>query len=462
MNKINLEDTIAAVSTAAGSSGIGIVRVTGSNSAVVMDKLFVSPKKTSASELKTHTVNYGHIMFDGEVIDEVLLVVMLRPHTYTKQDVFEINCHGGTKCVAKVLECVLKSGARLAEPGEFTKRAFLNGRIDLSQAEAVIDIINATTEISHKTALNRLNGRLSGKVKAFREEILNIAASIEAAIDYPEHDQEEITIADTEKKIDVLIKDLKSLYNTADTGRIIREGIKTVIMGTPNVGKSSLLNYLLDEERAIVSDVPGTTRDVLHEFINLNGLPLKIIDTAGIRETDDAIEQMGVSRSFRYAGEADLILLVLDGSKPLGLGDLDILSFIKENNKKALIIVNKTDLPQDLDLERLNDYGADVLFVSVKEDMGFDRLYDKINELFLGGDINLYGEEPIINERIKSCLYNGIESLNAVLKTIENNMPIDFITIDLMDSYKFLGEIIGETVEDDIIDRIFSEFCLGK
>ncbi len=462
MNKINLDDTIAAVSTPPGTSGIGIVRLSGVDALSIIEKLFVPVRKNKP--LRSHAVHYGHIVFENETVDEVLVMVMKAPNSYTRQDVVEINCHGGICAVRAVLHAVFKCGARPAEPGEFTKRAFLNGRIDLSQAEAVMDIINAPTDLSHKTALHQLEGRLSKKIKTYRQALLTLAAHIEASIDYPEHDMDDMTSNETGETIQPLNMQLKALYKTADTGKIVREGIQTVIVGTPNVGKSSLLNYFVDEERAIVTDIPGTTRDSLHEFINLNGIPVKIVDTAGIRDTSDVIEKMGVTRSLQYAKEADLILLVIDGAKNLCQDDMDILHFVKEHNKKVLVLINKIDLPQVADLSAVYAYVPEtfVISLSVKDDLGLDTLYEKINTLFFDGVVTMADDMVVINDRMKHHLWNAIQSLDAVLNTVASGMSIDFITIDLMDAYQHLGFVIGESVEEDIIDKIFADFCLGK
>ncbi len=454
-------NTIAAVSTPVGNGGIGIVRISGKDAFSVLEKVF-KPVKKSVKDIKSHTVNYGYI-FDGErIVDEALVMAMRAPNTYTREDVAEINCHGGIKAVQSVLDTVLKNGADMAEPGEFTKRAFLNGRIDLSQAEAVIDIINAKTELSQRAAMSRLGGRLAKKVKELREDILTMTAHIEVSIDYPEHDDETMTYSFIHQKtLDVMDK-IKALISTADTGRIIREGIKTVIIGKPNVGKSSLLNSLLEEERAIVTDIPGTTRDALEEYININGIPLCIVDTAGIRQTDDVIERIGVIKSKEYAENADLVFLLLDGSRVFENIDFELLEFIK--NKKAVVIINKSDLDLKADLDMVYSFidSKFVLRASVKNGAGLDVLFERIKDLFFDGHVDIDGEAVVSNERNKGSLYNAVRSLENVIETIEKRMPEDFISMDLLEAYKFLGEITGESVEEDVIDKIFSEFCLGK
>lgn len=458
MLKVNLDDTIAAISTPVGSGGISIVRISGSEAIETANKLFIPRKGKPLAERKSHTISYGNLVYKGEVCDEVLVSLMRAPNTYTREDVVEINCHGGIRAVTAVLEAVLKSGARLAEPGEFTKRAFLNGRLDLTQAEAVIDIINAKTDKSREAALKRLDGRLCRKIKALREDILTMIAHIEAAIDYPEHDDETMTYSMIADGVHRVSGAVQSLIDGADIGRIYNEGIKTVILGRPNVGKSSLLNAVIDEERAIVTDIPGTTRDVLEELINIGGIPLKLIDTAGIRDTDNAIEKIGVEKSRKLAEEADLVLLMLDGSREMTDEDRELISLSED--KKRIVLINKTDLEQKIDADEISI--LDPIFVSVKTDMGIERLYDRIKEMFLKGDIAENDEALISNERNKNSLYKAKLHLDNVLETVNNRMPEDFISMDLTQAYEALGEITGESLEEDIIDKIFSEFCLGK
>ncbi len=458
------DNTIAAISTPIGVGGIAIVRMSGKNAIDILEKVFKPKGNKKVSEIQSHTVTYGHIYNGEKLIDEVLAIVMLAPKTYTRENVVEINCHGGVKVVKSVLDTLIKNGADMAMPGEFTKRAFLNGRIDLSQAEAVIDLINAKTELSERASLNRLEGRLSKKVKQIREEILTMTAHIEANIDYPEHDDETMTFKMISEKTENIVNSVKHLIDTADVGRIIKEGIKTVILGKTNVGKSSLLNCLIDEERAIVTDIPGTTRDILEEHVNINGVPLNIIDTAGIRDTSDKVEKIGVEKSREYAKSADFIFFVTDGSRSLEAADFEILEFIKQNNKKAIVIVNKSDLEQTADFDKIYEYiNKEFVFnISVKENVGIDELFEKIKELFFNGDIDIDDEAVISNERNKNSLVKALKSLNNVLDTIKNKMPQDFLSMDLIDAYSSLGEIIGETLDEDVIDKIFSEFCLGK
>lgn len=462
--EFDFDNTIAAISTPVGAGGIAIVRMSGKDSISILEKVFKPFGGKKVADLKSHTVTYGHIVDEEKIIDEVLVIFMKGPKSYTREDVVEINCHGGIKVVKSVLNTLIKYGADMAMPGEFTKRAFLNGRIDLSQAEAVIDLINAKTELSERASINRLEGRLSQRVKDIREEILTVTAHIEANIDYPEHEDETMTYKMVTEKTGEAIKKVSHLIDTADIGKIIKEGIKTVIIGKPNVGKSSLMNCLIDEDRAIVTDIPGTTRDILEEHINIKGVPLNIIDTAGIRDTDDVIEKIGVEKSLEYAKMADFIFIVLDGSKDLTDEDTEIFEFIKENSKKAVVLINKSDLEQNIDKNRIFEYidKEYVLTVSVKNNYGIDELFEKIKDLFFNGEIDVDDEAIVSNERNKASLIKAKKSLENVLDTIDNKMPEDFLSMDLMQAYAYLGEIIGETVDEDVIDKIFSEFCLGK
>ena len=462
MKNIYLDDDIAAISTPIGSGGIGIVRISGSGSVGIADKIFVSADGRKLGDKKSHTITYGHIVNPktGETLDEVLVMLMLSPRTYTKENIVEINCHGGLLVTKKVLELVLNNGARLAEPGEFTKRAFLNGRIDLSQAEAVMDIIDSKTELSRKTAMNQLEGSIKQKVHGLREEILDMIAAIEAAIDYPEHDVEEETYSQMHKRITLLKSEIKKLIESADMGRIIREGVEAVILGKPNVGKSSLLNLLLMEERAIVTDIPGTTRDTVEEYMNLGGIPVKIVDTAGIRETGDKVEKIGVEKSRKCAEAADIIFMMLDASCPLS--DEEILDFIK--GRKAVILANKTDIDINIDVDALCKYtdAENIIYISVKEGSGIEKLTERFKDMFLGGDVAAKESVLISNARHKNMLEKSMEALDRAIATIESGMPEDFISMDLQDALTALGEITGDSVDDEIIDRIFTRFCLGK
>ncbi|HPT76081.1 MAG TPA: tRNA uridine-5-carboxymethylaminomethyl(34) synthesis GTPase MnmE [Defluviitaleaceae bacterium] len=457
-----IDDTIAAISTPPGVGGIGIIRVSGRDAFSIVNSIFRSKKVKDLSSVKSHTIHYGHIVDGDSLIDEVLVSVMKAPNTYTKEDVVEINCHGGMVSVKKVLEQVLKNGARLAEPGEFTKRAFLNGRIDLSQAEAVIDIINSKTENSLKLAVNQLEGRLSKEIKKIMDKIIEIMAHIETSIDYPEYDLEEINYDNLENNIKEIRKEIRHLLETADSGKIMREGVKTVIVGKPNVGKSSLLNALLREQRAIVTSIPGTTRDVLEEYINISGIPFKIIDTAGIRETNDIVEKIGVDRSKELLELADLIIFIIDLSVPLTEEDRYIMDLVKE--RKTLVILNKTDKETVINKKEIYDkfINNKVLEMSTKNPEDIERLEETLKEMFDEGHFNIDDSAVISNMRHKNALIKANNSLEDVLKNISMNMPVDFLSIDLSDAYNFLGEITGETIEEDLINKIFSEFCLGK
>ncbi len=457
-----LDDIIAAISTPLGSGGIGIVRMSGAGCIALADTLFQGKKKLT--EKATHTLSYGKII-DGknaEVIDEVLVSVMKAPNTYTQEDIVEINCHGGFLVTQRVLQTVLLAGARLAEPGEFTKRGFLNGRIDLTQAEAIIDLIQSKTELSRQAAVNQLEGRLKTEVREMRNDIIDMIASIEAVIDYPEHDVEEETYDTMEKGTKKLLQRMEKLLSGADRGKILREGLQTVIVGKPNVGKSSLLNWFLEEERAIVTDIPGTTRDTVEEYINIDGIPIKIVDTAGIRETGDVVEKMGVEKSKTYAEQADLILMMLDASRPLEQEDKEILSFIQ--GKHTIVLLNKTDLEQKLAISELEQYLSkeQILSVSVKHNTGFDALIDAIKTMFFSGQTTTADDALLGNTRHKTALFQAKEAMERCLVTIQTRMPEDFISMDLQDASHALGEITGDVTDEEIIDRIFTKFCLGK
>jgi len=460
MNQIT--DTIAAIATAVGNSGIGIIRISGENALEVIHKIFKSNKENkNLLAVKSHTVHYGYI-FDGDIIiDEALVLIMKAPNTYTRENTVEINCHGGVLVMKKILETVIRYGARPAEPGEFTKRAFLNGRIDLSQAEAVIDVINAKNEFALSSSLSQLKGSVSNKIKEIREIILYNIAFIESALDDPEHIS---TLGYGVKLMDIMSKvsgELKSLLDNYDNGRIRTEGVKTVILGKPNAGKSSLLNILLGEERAIVTDIAGTTRDTLEENININGISLNLIDTAGIRKTEDIIEKIGVEKAVNIAKEADLIIYVVDSSVPLDDNDMEIIELIK--NKKAIILLNKSDLHTVVAERELSNLSrCEVISISAKENTGVDKLEHAIKEMFYNNEIGFNDELYITNIRHKAAIQDAYESLRMVEESIHNNMPEDFYSIDLMNAYEVLGTVIGEAVEDDLVDKIFNEFCMGK
>lgn len=457
-----LDDIIAAISTPLGSGGIGIVRMSGTGCIALADTLFQGKKKLT--QKATHTLSYGKIIDgkNGEVIDEVLVSVMKAPHTYTKEDIVEINCHGGFLVTQRVLQAVLVAGARLAEPGEFTKRGFLNGRIDLTQAEAIIDLIQSKTELSRQAAVNQLEGRLKIQVREMRNDVIDMIASIEAVIDYPEHDVEEETYDTMEKATKQLLQRMEKLLAGADRGKILREGLQTVIVGKPNVGKSSLLNWFLEEDRAIVTDIPGTTRDTVEEYINIDGISIKIVDTAGIRETGDVVEKMGVEKSKTYAEQADLILMMLDASRPLEQEDKEILSFIQ--GKHTIVLLNKADLEQKLSHAELEQYVSkkQILSVSVKHNTGFDALIDAIKTMFFSGQTATADDALLGNTRHKTALFQAKEAMERCLVTIQTRMPEDFISMDLQDASHALGEITGDVTDEEIIDRIFTKFCLGK
>jgi len=455
-------DTIAAIATGTTNAGISIIRISGKGAFSVADALFVSKKgNKKLSEQKSHTMHYGIIKENGQMIDEVLVSVMKAPNTYTTEDVVEINCHGGMIVTKKILELVLKQGVRLAEPGEFTKRAFLNGRMDLSQAEAVIDLIHATNEQAVKNSVRQLSGNLLRKIKEIRESVLRDTAFIEAALDDPEHisldgftDTLEQHTKDNLKKIQLLLKN-------AEDGKIIKEGIRTVILGKPNAGKSTLMNVLVGEERAIVTDIPGTTRDTLEELIQIKGIVLRIIDTAGIRHTQDIVEKIGVERAKSEAEGADFVIYVADASRELDENDEAVIRMIQE--KKAVVLLNKSDLSMKLTKEELEaKTGKQVFLISAKEETGMDCFCSAVEEMFYHGLIDTKEEVFITNMRHKQALLEAEESLNKVLESLILDMPEDFYSIDLMNAYQVLGEIIGEAVDEDLVDTIFKEFCMGK
>ncbi|HKL99286.1 MAG TPA: tRNA uridine-5-carboxymethylaminomethyl(34) synthesis GTPase MnmE [Mobilitalea sp.] len=455
-------DTIAAIATGLSSAGISIVRISGEQAFQIIDQIYHSKSgnKMLSCE-KSHTLHYGYIADGDQIIDEVLVAIMKGPSTYTREDVIEIDCHGGIVVTRKILETVLKYGARIAEPGEFTKRAFLNGRIDLSQAEAVADIINSKNERALENSIKQLRGKELELIKNLRETILRDIAFIESALDDPEHISldgftEELTDHITEE-----IKLIEKLIQGAKNGRILREGIKTVILGKPNAGKSSLLNTLLGEDRAIVTDIPGTTRDTLEETLEWNGITLNIIDTAGIRETEDVVEKLGVAKAVRYSAEADLVIFMVDSSVHLDVNDEAILELIRE--KKAIILLNKSDLPQKVTITELAERTEHpVISVSLIDNVGIEELEALIRKMFLAGKISFNDELYITNERHQEALKDTLESLEMVQQSIENGMAEDFYSIDLLSAYEMLGKIIGEKVEEDLVNMIFKEFCMGK
>ena len=455
-------DTIAAIATALTNSGIGIIRVSGNEAFDIVDRIFrPKNKRKKLKEEKTYTVHYGHIQDGDEIIDEVLAIVMRGPHSYTAEDTVEIDCHGGVLVMKKILETVIKYGARMAEPGEFTKRAFLNGRIDLSQAEAVIDVINSKNNYALKSSVSQLSGSMSKKVKELREKLLFEIAFIESALDDPEH----ISLDGYPEKLKVTVNDMQEELNRAistfDSGRVLSEGIRTVILGKPNAGKSSLMSVLVGEERAIVTDIAGTTRDTLEENIRLHGISLNIVDTAGIRETEDVVEKIGVDKARANADDADLLIYVVDGSCPLDENDYQIMNLIE--GRKSIVLLNKTDLEMVLTPEEIKEKtGKEVVAVSAKEQRGIDLLEEKIKELFLSGEIDFNDEVMITNVRHKTAMSEALKSLSLVKQSIEDQMPEDFYSIDLMNAYEQLGTIIGESLEDDLVNEIFNKFCMGK
>ncbi len=456
-------DTIAAIATFPGNAGINIIRISGDNALNVAEKIFVtkSKNKKESINLKPRFLHYGYIVDkDNKIIDEVLISYMNAPKTYTMEDIIEISCHGGIISAKKILETVLLHGCRLAERGEFTKRAFLNGRIDLIQAEAVIDIINSKTESSHEISVNHLEGRLSKEINEIIEKIMDLLANIVVNIDFPEYDEDEITIGNVKELSETIVNKLDRLIKTADTGKIFKEGIKTVILGKPNVGKSSLMNFLLNENRAIVTEIPGTTRDTIEEYVNIKGVPLRIIDTAGIRDTDDKIEKIGVEKALKKVDEADLVIMLFDSSKEIEIEDEKILEYIK--NKKVIYIKNKTDLENRLDLSKYGNIEKEIINISVLNNQGLDEIIEKISQMFFEGTINVSNDLIINNVRHKNLLINAKNSLDEVLKSINNGMTIDFIEIDLKEAIEQLGLIVGKSVSDDLVDKIFNEFCIGK
>ena len=461
MNSFN-QDTIAAISTASAPSGIGIVRISGKEAIPVAAGIFRAASGKPLSAAKSHTIQYGHIEAGGTILDEVLVSVFRAPKTYTREDLVEINCHGGTLVMQRVLEAALDAGARMAEPGEFTKRAFLNGRIDLTQAEAVMDLIGSENRMAADSALSHLGGTMRRKIVSLREKILYETAYIEAALDDPEHYDLTGYGPELEQKLREVLGDIRNLLDTADEGRIVREGIAVVILGQPNVGKSTLLNLLSGEERAIVTEIAGTTRDVLEDHVMMNGIPLRIMDTAGLRETDDTIEQIGVERARACAGKADLILYLIDGTGPLSETDRNNLRDLA--GKKVILIRNKTDLEEAVSDEELRALLPDAPYVrmSAAEGTGQAELSGIIREMFLKGEVRQNGQVYITNTRHREALTAAAESLACTLQAIADGMPEDLYTVDMMDAYAALGRIIGEDVDEDLINEVFEKFCMGK
>ena len=459
--------TIAAISTSMSEAGIGIVRMSGEDAFEIADRIYRGKNNKRLSGQKSRTIHYGYIEEDGETIDEVLVMLMRGPRTFTGEDTVEINCHGGVYVLQRVLEACLRGGARPAQPGEFTKRAFLNGKLDLSQAEAVIDVIQSRNDYALKSSVSQLRGSVKKKVSDIRAKILYHTAFIESALDDPEHISIDGYSRILEKDVRELLDSLRKLLDSADDGRIMKEGIQTVIVGKPNAGKSSILNMLLGEERAIVTDIAGTTRDILQEHMNLHGISLNIVDTAGIRRTDDQVEKIGVDRALSQAEGADLIICVVDSSLPLDENDRKIFQFIAP--KKSIILLNKSDLERRTGEEEIRQMCREqdmeeppVIFVSAKEEEGMEELEQAVKEMFYHGDISFNSEVYITNARQKHALDSARQGLERVLESIRMDMPEDFYSIDLMDAYESLGTITGETVGEDLVNEIFSKFCMGK
>ncbi|MFU2181000.1 tRNA uridine-5-carboxymethylaminomethyl(34) synthesis GTPase MnmE [Streptococcus pluranimalium] len=449
-------DTITAISTQLGEGAIGIVRLSGSQAISIAQKVF---KGKNLQDVESHTINYGHIIENDTIIDEVMVSVMREPRTFTREDVVEINTHGGVAVTNEILQLLIRSGARMAEPGEFTKRAFLNGRVDLTQAEAVMDLIRAKTDKAMAVAVQQLDGSLKTLITNTRQEILNTLAQVEVNIDYPEYDDvEEMTTALMREKTQEFQKLLEHLLRTAKRGKILREGLSTAIIGRPNVGKSSLLNNLLREEKAIVTDIEGTTRDVIEEYVNIKGVPLKLIDTAGIRETDDIVERIGVERSKKALNEADLVLLVLNASEPLTQQDQTLLNISANSNR--IILLNKTDLDEKIERDQLPD---DLIAISVLENQNIDKIEDRINQLFFENAGSIEKDATYLsNARHISLIEQAVDSLKAVNEGLEMGMPVDLLQVDMTRTWEILGEITGDAAPDELITQLFSQFCLGK
>lgn len=455
--------TIAAISTAPGIGGIGIIRISGENTYNVLEKIFKPKQEVDFEQVKGYSIKYGHIIEEQKIIDEVLVSFFKAPNSYTTEDLCEISSHGGTYVVGKILELCLKNGAELAEPGEFTKRAFLNGRIDLSQAEAVIDVINAKTEKESKASINQLEGNLSTEIRKTRDLLMSVMVEAEVSIDYPEYDIEEITNKKTINILGQVLGKLEKLMNSFETGKIVKDGIKVALIGKPNAGKSSLLNAILKEERAIVTDIEGTTRDIIEESISVRGIPICIIDTAGIRNTNEKVEQIGIERSRKSAEEADLIIAIFDGGDNLTNEDYDIINIIK--NRKCIAVLNKIDIKINEELKneiRKQLPNINIIEISAKENIGIENIYKEIENLFKLNEIKLDNETIISNVRHKTIISNAIELTRRTIEITNQNLPIDMIAIHIKEILEEIGKITGETVSDEIIKEIFSKFCLGK
>ena len=456
------QDTIAAIASGMTQSGIGIIRISGDDALMIADRVFKSAdKKCKLQDVPSHTIHYGFIYDDERMIDEVLVSVMRAPRTYTRENTVEINCHGGILTMKKTLEAVLSHGARLAEPGEFTKRAFLSGRVDLSQAEAVIDVINARNTMALDSSLKHLRGGMKKKIEDIRHDMLGNVAAIESALDDPEHLSLDNYGETLSVDVSRYMKELNHLLETSENGRLIKEGIQTAIIGKPNAGKSSLMNLLLGTDRAIVTEIAGTTRDTLEESLMIGGIPLQIIDTAGIRDTEDIVEKIGVDKARKMADESDLVLFVVDGSVPLDENDLKVMQLITD--KKVIIILNKSDLETKVSKEDIYRYiDKPIVEISARTGQGLDELEGTITEMFFSANISMNEEIFVTNTRHRQAIIAAIESLKQVMISIENDMPEDFFSIDLMDACSHLGLITGASVQEDLVNRIFSEFCMGK
>ena len=457
-----MENTIVAISTAMGNGGIGIVRMSGEKSFEILEKIF-RPKNKDAF-VKGYQIKYGNIVDprNEEIIDEVLVSYFVSPKSYTTEDMCEINTHGGMVVEKRILELCLENGAEIASPGEFTKRAFLNGRIDLSQAEAIIDLINSKTIREARESINQLEGHLSSKIESIRQKMLDLMIAIDVNIDYPEYDEEEVTKNKSLNELKIILEELVKLENSFNTGKVLKDGVRTVILGKTNAGKSSLLNRILKEDRAIVSNIEGTTRDTIEEFVDIEGIPLKLIDTAGIRNSSNEIEQIGIQKSKKLANSADLIIAIFDITKNLDEDDQELLEIIKD--KKCIILLNKIDiLPENIDLEnKLKSINKNILKISAMEDIGIQSLYDKIIELYSFNTESLSNDVLISNERHKNLIQKAKMEINEAINATENDMYIDIISIYITNAMNYLAEITGNNVTDDVIDEIFKKFCLGK
>jgi tRNA modification GTPase len=457
-----MEDTIAAISTPPGTGGIGIIRISGENSFSIASRIFKGA--VEFENIKTHTIKYGKIVdpTSNETLDEVLVSKMNKPASFTKEDVVEINCHGGIVVLRKILSLIVKEGARIAEPGEFTKRAFLNGRIDLSQAEAVIDLINSKTEAGSKAALDQLEGKISKKLKELRGKLIELIAHIEVTVDYPEHDIEEITGDMVYESLKPIRNMIYNISKTFENGRMIREGLNVVIVGRPNVGKSSLLNELSGKSKAIVTDIPGTTRDIIEEYININGIPVKLIDTAGIRETEDVVERIGVERAKKAVDEADLTIMMIDGEAGINSKDIEIFGEVRD--KRNIVVLNKIDVASIDNIKEIEDYFKDfnLIKISIIKDIGTDKIEEEIIDLFNKGSLRLNDEILLTNIRHKNMIDSCMVSIDNAISAYDGGMPLDMITIDIKDAAYYLGQITGESVNEQVLNEIFKRFCIGK